>query len=99
MMRVCQDLESGQAAQHKNFQTNNIEVLIMSRTKEQPIKRRVYLVDTDEQGNTINRPWEEVPEEERRMRWRQAVDRAMECIGYRPATEAEIAQARAEGFI
>lgn len=99
MRAICQDLESGQAGLHKNLLTKQIEVFVMSRTKEQPVKRRVYLVDVDEQGNTINRPWEEVPEEERRMRWRQAVDRAMECIGYRPATEAEIAQARAEGFI
>lgn len=71
----------------------------MSRTKNKPVKCEVYLVDTDEFGNTINRPWNEVPEEERRERWHQAMDRAMACIGYRPATESEIAEARALGLI
>lgn len=71
----------------------------MSRRKEKPVRCEIYLVDIDEFGNTINRPWEEVPLEERRMRWRQAVNRGMASIGYRPATEAEMAQARAEGFI
>lgn len=71
----------------------------MSRRKDTPIKVETYYVTYDKAGNRLEIPWEELSETEQCEIWQRAINRAMEAIGYRPATEQEIFEAKALGLI